>query len=87
MVIRSNVEVQRMGRMSAFRKVALGTWQTAYDPSIYGTMRIPMDPALAYIEKFREKTGRKLTITHLVARAAAMVLELAGGRFDYPPRQ
>ena len=75
MVIRANVEVQKMGQMSAFRKVALGTWQTAYDPSIYGTMRLPMEPALAYIEKFREKTGRKLTITHLVARAAAMVLE------------
>ena len=75
MTIRSNVPVQRLDRMSAFRKVALGTWQTAYDPSIYGTLKLRMDPALEYIEKFRQKTGRKLTVPHLVARAAAMVLE------------
>jgi pyruvate/2-oxoglutarate dehydrogenase complex dihydrolipoamide acyltransferase (E2) component len=57
--------------VSSFRKIAIGTWQTAYDPTVYGTMRIRMDKALQYIEQFREKQGVKLTVTHLVAKAIA----------------
>jgi pyruvate dehydrogenase E2 component (dihydrolipoamide acetyltransferase) len=57
--------------VSSFRKMAIGTWQTAYDPTVYGTMRIRMDKAMDYIEKFREVHGVRLTITHLVAKAVA----------------
>jgi pyruvate dehydrogenase E2 component (dihydrolipoamide acetyltransferase) len=57
--------------VSSFRKIAIGTWQTAYDPTVYGTMRIRMDKALQYIEKFRETHGVRLTVTHLVAKAIA----------------
>lgn len=57
--------------VSSFRKIAIGTWQTAYDPTVYGTMRIRMDKALQYIERFREVHGIRLTVTHLVARAVA----------------
>ena len=57
--------------VSSFRKMAIGTWQTAYDPTVYGTMRIRMDKALAYIERFREVHGVRLTVTHLVAKAVA----------------
>lgn len=70
-----NVLAKKMEKVSPFRKIAIGTWQTAYDPSIYGTMRIRMDKAMDYIEKFREKTGRKLTITHLVAKSVANALQ------------
>jgi len=57
--------------VSSFRKMAIGTWQTAYDPTVYGTMRIRMEKALAYIERFREVHGVRLTVTHLVAKAVA----------------
>jgi pyruvate dehydrogenase E2 component (dihydrolipoamide acetyltransferase) len=70
-----NVEISKMQTLSAFRKIALGTWETTYDPTIYGTMRIRMDKALEYIEKFREKTGRRVTVTHLVVKALAQVLK------------
>ncbi len=69
-----NVICQKKKGISAFRKIAIGTWQTAYDPSIYGTLRLRMDKALDYIERFREATGRKLTITHLVAKGVAIAL-------------
>lgn len=69
-----NVDVVKKTHVSAFRKLALGTWQTAYDPSIYGSMQIRMEPALAYIEAFRQKTGKKLTVTHLVTKAVALAL-------------
>jgi pyruvate/2-oxoglutarate dehydrogenase complex dihydrolipoamide acyltransferase (E2) component len=70
-----NLSLVRMKELSSFRKIALGTWQTAYDPSIYGTLVLRMDRALAYIERFRERTGRRLTVSHLMAKASAMALQ------------
>jgi pyruvate dehydrogenase E2 component (dihydrolipoamide acetyltransferase) len=64
-----------MKELSSFRKIALGTWQTAYDPSIYGTLVLRMDRAIAYIERFRAQTGRRLTVSHLMAKASAMALQ------------
>jgi pyruvate dehydrogenase E2 component (dihydrolipoamide acetyltransferase) len=57
--------------VSSFRKLAIGSWQTAYDPTVYGTLAVRMEKALAYIERFREVHGVRLTVTHLVARAVA----------------
>ena len=62
-------------QLSTFRKIALGTWRTTADPSVYGSLTLRMDAALRYIEAFRAATGRRATVTHLMARAAAAVLE------------
>lgn len=70
-----NLELVRKDDVSSFRKIAIGTWRTAYDPSVYGTMELRMDEAMRYIAEFREKTGRRLTVSHLIAKAAAMVLK------------
>lgn len=70
-----NVEVDAERDLSTFRKIALGTWRTTYDPSVYGSLTLRMDAALAYIDAFRAATGRHLTVTHLIARAAAAVFE------------
>lgn len=60
--------------VSSFRKLAIGTWRTAYDPTVYGTMQLRMERALEYIEAFRQKTGMRLTVTHLVTKAVAEAL-------------
>ena len=70
----SHLELVPQHRVSSFRKLAIGTWRTAYDPTVYGTMTLRMDKALQYIEQFRQKTGRRLTVTHLVTKAAAEAL-------------
>lgn len=62
-------------QVAAFRKLAIGTWRTAYDPTVYGTLSIRMDRALEYIEKFRERTGKRLTVTHLVTKACGEALK------------
>ena len=67
----AHLELTPKKEVSSFRKMAIGTWQTAYDPTVYGTMRIRMEKSLAYIEKFREVHGVRLTVTHLVAKAVA----------------
>lgn len=66
-----HLELVEKKEVSSFRKLAIGTWQTTYDPTVYGTMRIRMDKALQYIERFREAHGVKLTVTHLVTKAVA----------------
>jgi len=70
-----NLELVRKDDVSSFRKIAIGTWRTAYDPSVYGTMELRMEEAVRYIAEFREKTGKKLTVSHMMAKAAAMVLK------------
>ena len=70
-----NLELTRKDDVSSFRKIAIGTWATAYDPSVYGTMEVNMDEAMRYLADFRAKTGRKLTISHMMAKVAAMALK------------
>src|SRR6476620_10514061 len=38
-------------------------------------MELRMDEAIRYIHEFREKRGKKLTVSHMMAKAAAMVLK------------
>lgn len=71
-----NLELETKRGLPTFRRIAIGTWRTAYDPSVYGTIEIRMDRALAYIEDFRRATGKRLTVTHLMARAVAEALRV-----------
>lgn len=66
-----NISYTQKPRLSAFRKVALGTWRTAGDPSVYSEVVYDVEPALAYLEKGSTLTGKKLTLTHFVGKACA----------------
>jgi pyruvate/2-oxoglutarate dehydrogenase complex dihydrolipoamide acyltransferase (E2) component len=70
-----NLELEWKKDVSTFRKIAIGTWRTAYDPSVYGTMELTMDAAQAYIDEYRRSTGKHLTVTHMLARATAATLK------------
>jgi len=69
-----NVELVLKKDVTPFRKIAIGTWQDSYDPSVYGTLDVRMEKALQYIEAFRVETGKRLTVTHLVTKAVATAL-------------
>jgi pyruvate dehydrogenase E2 component (dihydrolipoamide acetyltransferase) len=68
-----NLELVKKTDVSSFRKIAIGTWQTAYDPQVYGTMEIRMDAAVRYIAEFRQRTGKHITVSHLMAKAMGAV--------------
>jgi pyruvate/2-oxoglutarate dehydrogenase complex dihydrolipoamide acyltransferase (E2) component len=70
-----NLELVKKTDVSSFRKIAIGTWSTAYDPSVYGTMDIRMDEAMKYIADFRARTGKRLTVSHLMAKAMGAVFK------------
>src|ERR1043165_2750767 len=69
-----NLRLHKKTKMSSFRKIAIGTWRTAYDPSIYGTLKLRVDKAQAYIDEFRKRTGKRLTFSHMMAKAVSMVM-------------
>ncbi len=64
-----NLELHQKKELSSFRRMAIGTWKTAYDPSVYGSMALPMDKASEYMAEFTRKTGRHITVSHLMAKA------------------
>lgn len=70
-----NLDLVPKKDLSSFRRIAIGTWQTAYDPSVYGSLTLPMDEAMKFLDAYREKTGRRLTLSHMMAKAVAAVLE------------
>ncbi len=69
-----HLKLVKKSEISSFRKLAIGSWTTAYDPTVYGSMTIRMEKALRYIERFREVHGIRLTVTHLVTKAVAEAL-------------
>ena len=70
-----NLRLTKKKKLSAFRKMAIGTWQNAYDPQVYGSLDLRMEEALRYLEAFRTATGKKLTLNHMMAKATAVVLD------------
>ena len=60
--------------LHGWRRVAAQTWRAPQDPSVYATLDIPMRSALAYLERLREESGAKITVTQLVARGVALAL-------------
>ncbi len=60
--------------VSSFRRMAAGMWRSPSDPSIYGSMDVDATASLAFLRDHGERTGCKITITHLVARAVALAL-------------
>jgi pyruvate dehydrogenase E2 component (dihydrolipoamide acetyltransferase) len=69
-----NVELLRPKKLSAWRKIAIGTWNSMGDPSVYGTLELEVDPTLAAIQELRKRTGVKITLTHFVGKAVGQAL-------------
>jgi pyruvate dehydrogenase E2 component (dihydrolipoamide acetyltransferase) len=41
---------------------------------VYGQLKLRADKAVMYLEEFRKRTGKRITISHLMAKAVALVL-------------
>lgn len=61
-------------RPSLWRRLARAGWGSPTDPSIHGFVDIDMTNALAFLDKVREVSGERVTITHLVSKAIAMAI-------------
>jgi len=71
MMIQPNVRLKPAKKLSAWRKIAIGTWHGPGDPSVYGVLELNAEPALRYIELLKSKSNERITITHFVGKVAA----------------
>ncbi|MCY1045905.1 2-oxo acid dehydrogenase subunit E2 [Corallococcus sp. bb12-1] len=70
----AHLELKPKQDVSSFRKLAIGSWTTAYDPTVYGTLTVRMDAALTYLDALHQRTGVRLTPLHLVLKALGEAL-------------
>ncbi len=66
-----NIEYNSPLKLSGWRKIAIGTWNTVGDPSVYGAIDLDCENVVKMIEKLRAETGVKITLTHAVGKVIA----------------
>lgn len=66
-----------MARMRTRQKLAIASWSAPQEGNIYGKLTVDATQALAYIEHLRAKHDVKVTLTHLVGKAAGEVMRQA----------
>ena len=60
---------------TSFRKLAAAMWVAPNDPHIFGFVDLDATALLALQARYNARFGCKVTITHIVARALALVLQ------------
>lgn len=76
-------------RARGWRKIATAVWGWPNDPQVYGRLELDAQPIVDAVDALRERTGARVTPTHLVTRALALAFRdnpsintrLARGRF------
>lgn len=63
-----------MAKTTGWRKLAVSVWKWPKDPQVYGRLEVDAVPILDAIRELRERTGGRVTPTHLVMRAMALGL-------------
>lgn len=64
----------RRHKIRGWRKITNASWGNPNDPQIFGDLEVDAGEILALIEEAREKTGVKLTVTHVVGKALGHAL-------------
>jgi pyruvate/2-oxoglutarate dehydrogenase complex dihydrolipoamide acyltransferase (E2) component len=67
----------RAQRLPAWRRLALQTWDAPSSPAAYGVLDLDCEAALDWCARARDASGEKVTLTHLVGKAAAVAIASA----------
>lgn len=65
---------RRASATTGWRRIATALWRWPADPQIYGRLDVEAAPLLDAIERIRQRTGVRISVTHLVVRALAHAL-------------
>ncbi len=63
-----------MSRRPVRRKIAAATWRAPAEGRIHARTEVDVSAALAHVERLRETTGVRVTLTHLVGAALGRAL-------------
>ncbi len=72
----SGLRLKKLHDVSPFRKVAMGTWRTAKDPSVYGLIEVDIVKTTEAMEAYSQKHKIKVTLNHVIGKAMAIILKL-----------
>jgi pyruvate dehydrogenase E2 component (dihydrolipoamide acetyltransferase) len=70
-----NIPLIKLKDTSVFRKIAMGTWKTAKDPSVYGVLEIDITKTLENLDNYSKKNDIKITPAHLVGKALSFCMK------------
>lgn len=70
------VHLTKVTQAPVFRKIALGSWKTVGDPTVYGLLELDMTQSLKYLEELNSKNDVKVTPAHLVGKALGHVMKM-----------
>ena len=62
---------REVSSVDAWRKIAGASWGRPLDPQIFGDVEVDAGNLLAFVEAERERSGVRVTVTHLVGKALA----------------
>lgn len=74
-MITKNVELLPPRKLSAWRKISIGSWRPNGDSQVYAELRINAEPALKKIAELNKKTDSKITMTHFMGKVMGQVLK------------
>jgi len=69
------INLTKVKERAAFRKMAVGSWDTVADPSVYSFVEIDMTNALEFMETYSKENDVRVTPTHFVGLVIAKVIE------------
>jgi pyruvate/2-oxoglutarate dehydrogenase complex dihydrolipoamide acyltransferase (E2) component len=69
-----NTRLRPFSDASAFRRIAAVAWDSPRGPEIYGSLELRAEPLLDWLSAQNLEEGPRLSITHAVARAVAIIL-------------
>lgn len=73
-MISKNVELLSARKLSSWRKISLGSWKPNGDSQVYCEILVNATTALKKITSETERTGQKITMTHLIGKVMGKVL-------------
>lgn len=73
-MITRNVHLLKPRRLSAWRKISLGTWRPNGDSQVYCELKLNAGPALEKIQKLNDSSNQKITLTHFMGKVMGKVL-------------
>lgn len=65
------INLTKLTNTSPFRKIAMGTWVTAKDPTVYGYLEVDMKKSYELVKEYSKKHDVKITPNHMVGKALA----------------
>ncbi len=70
----SLVRFRKLDNPSSFRKLAAAMWAAPNDPHIFGFLDVDASPILDLMERYEQRFGTRVSVTHVITRALALIL-------------